>query len=443
MIHAASLPTLVAACLLAASLAPRSLGASPPLHVDEACVTDVEFLLDRYKKEAPAVLKVKDIDVKALLKEFKPIAEATTSDQEHVDVIAQVVARLRDGHARLQDVKVDMSGFGDGARYACGLELYEFEKKWYVKRATGVADDAAVKAGWQVTSIDGVDADDWMESALALLTKRRGFSTEAAARFACGTWGVVGPEGEAAKFEFKTNKKKKRKVSLTWGPKSGGGRLTGPIKFPNDMEKLGRDIYWKKMSRTVTYVWVGRVPGDLHELFDKAIEGAGKDCETMILDFRSNLGGGYDRDALLGRFVPKNERFGGEESAGPNPFTGNLIVLVDPNTISAGETIVGELKEEGRAYLIGPGTTHGASGSKKVEALPSGLLSVRFVVRSNKQRFNGGEGVEGLGIAPHEIVPYRPKAIANGDDPCIERALELARRGLPKKAVTYVPPSKR
>ena len=182
---------------------------------------------------------------------------------------------------------------------------------------------------------------------------------------------------------------------------------------------------------------------DLHELFDQAIEGVGDGCETMILDFRSNLGGGYDRDAVLGRFVPEGETWGGERSAGPRPFTGQLVVLIDPNTISAGETIVGELKEEGRAYLIGPGATHGASGSKKVVPAPSGLLSVRFVVRSNKQRFNGGKGVEGLGIEPHEIVEYDPEQIAEGVDPCIARALEIAKEGIPKKAVTYVPPAYR
>ena len=164
------------------------------------------------------------------------------------------------------------------------------------------------------------------------------------------------------------------------------------------------------------------------------------ETEGLILDFRSNMGGGYDRDAVLGRFVPEGQTFGGEASAGPHPYTGQIVVLIDPATISAGETIVGELKEEGRAYLIGPGGTHGASGSKEEVVAPSGKFGIRFVVASNKQRFNGGRGVEGLGIEPDEIVEYEPKLLVQGIDPCIQRAEELLEKPLPKKAVTYVPP---
>ena len=431
MLHAAALLTTAA------------VAASPTRLVDDQHAADVELLIGAFEEHAGAILELKGIDGDALRKEFVPRAKEIESDQDHVDLVAQLVAQLHDGHAGLRDVKVDMKGYGDGPRYACGLELFESDGAWYVKRASGAAAGAGVEPGWQVVKIDGEKADDWMEDAIARLTKYKGFSSERAARFAAGSWAVNGPDGESTPFEFKTPKRKKRKKTLTWGRKAGGGRLVGPVVFPEGIEMIGRDIGWTKLSDEVGYVWVGRVPGDLHELFDQAIEGVGDACETMVLDFRSNLGGGYDRDAVLGRFVPEGETWGGEPSAGPHPFTGQLIVLIDPNTISAGETIVGELKEEGRAYLIGPGATHGASGSKKVVPAPSGLLSVRFVVRSNKQRLNGGKGVEGLGIAPHEVVEYDPELVAEGIDPCIARALEIAEKGIPKKAVAYVPPAAR
>jgi C-terminal processing protease CtpA/Prc len=184
------------------------------------------------------------------------------------------------------------------------------------------------------------------------------------------------------------------------------------------------------------------VPGDLHELVDKALAELA-DAPGLVLDFRANRGGGYDRDALLGRFVPKGQTFGGEASAGPNPYGGPIVVLADPATISAGETIVGELAEEGRAYFIGPGPTCGASSSKSTTTAPSGLFEVRFSISSNKQRFNGGKGIEGLGMTPHEVVDYDPKLIASGVDPCIARAVELLAKPLPKSKVTYVPPKPR
>jgi hypothetical protein len=65
------------------------------------------------------------------------------------------------------------------------------------------------------------------------------------------------------------------------------------------------------------------------------------------------------------------------------------------------------------------------------------------VIRSNKQRFNGGKGVEGIGIAPDEVVPYDPELLVEGIDPCIARAVELLREPLPKKAVSFIPLSQR
>lgn len=421
-------------------LLPVCLAAAASPLPDGSHAEDVTFLIDAFEEHAGPLLQRKGVDTGDLRDEFVPAAEELTSDQEYVDLVVRLLARLEDGHARLTDLSVDMEGFGPGPQYACGLELFEHDGDWYVKRATGAAAKAGVEAGWKVERIDGEDANEWMEAAVERLRLRRGFSTERAARFAAGTWGVVGPDGETARFELVSPKRKKRKVNLTWGRRSGGGRLVGPVVFPEGLEMIGREIGWTRLSDEVGYAWVGRVPGELPELIDAVIEGVGEDCETLVLDFRSNMGGGYDRDALLGRFVPEGTSWGGEQSAGPNPFTGQLVVIVDPNTISAAETIVGELKEEGRAYLIGPGGTHGASGSKQVVQVPSERLSVRFVTRSHKQRFNGGEGVEGLGIEPHEIVEYDPKKIAEGIDPCIERALEIAKKGIPRRAVSYRPP---
>lgn len=421
-----------------ALLAPLVHSPSAP---DDKYEEDIAFLLDTFEEKAGALLKQKGVDWKKVRKEFTKAAKKVETDQEHIDLVVRLTARLQDGHAGVKH-DVDMEGFGDGRRYPCGVDLYPHDGKWYVLRASGDAAKSGVKAGWEVAKIDGEKASRWMEAAYERFTSHTGRSTRAAAYWIAGTWGVNGPDGESVKFEFKA-KRKKRKVTLTWHEKAGGGRLTGPVVFPEGLEKLGRDIYWTTLPSGYGYVWVGRVPGDLHELMDRAIEGIGPDCEGMILDFRANLGGAYDRDALLGRFVPKGESWGGEESAGPNPFVGDLVVLVDPATISAGETIVGELKEEGRAYLIGPGTTQGASGAKEEVTVPSGLCSVRFVVRTHKGRFNGGRGVEGIGIAPDEIVEYDPKVVVEGVDPAIARAVEVLEDGLPKKAVTYVPPAKR
>lgn len=422
--------------LLLLALAPL---VSPP---DTKYEADVAFLLDRFEQDAGALLKQKGVDWAAVRKEFTTAAAKVSSDAEHVELCARLVARLQDGHASFTRVEVDMQGRGPGPTYGCGLELVEVGGKVVVKRAFGSAEATGIEAGCEVVKIDGEKATKWLDAAVAKLCDTKGFSTPHAARWAACTWGLMGAEGARVALELKKPKGGAKKATLTYGKDGGEGRLVGPVVFPEGLTTLGREIAWAKLPSGHGYIWVGRVPDELPELIDQALAGL-EDVPGLVLDFRANRGGGYDRDALLGRFVPAGATFGGEASAGPHPYGGPLVVLADPATISAGETIVGELAEEGRAYLIGPGPTHGASGSKVDVEVPSKLFSVRFVVASNKQRFNGGRGVEGLGIPPHEVVEYDPKLLAAGVDPCLARAVELLAKPLPKAQVSYVPPGKR
>jgi C-terminal processing protease CtpA/Prc len=114
-----------------------------------------------------------------------------------------------------------------------------------------------------------------------------------------------------------------------------------------------------------------------------------------------------------------------------------MVVIIDPGVRSAGETVAGMLKEDGRAYVIGEGPTAGMSSQKSTITVPSGLFTVRFSVHSNKARFNGGKGIEGIGVAPHEVVPYDPRDLASGRDTLILRAEKILREGAPRGVVPY------
>jgi C-terminal processing protease CtpA/Prc len=100
-------------------------------------------------------------------------------------------------------------------------------------------------------------------------------------------------------------------------------------------------------------------------------------------------------------------------------------------------------KEDGRAYMIGDAPTAGMSSSKQTLALPSGLFSAYFSVFSNKARFNGGRGIEGIGVPPHEVVAYDPKDLIAGVDTQIRRAEELLTKGFPPDVVDYEPAKKK
>ncbi|MGE5612159.1 MAG: hypothetical protein ACM359_23125, partial [Bacillota bacterium] len=98
----------------------------------------------------------------------------------------------------------------------------------------------------------------------------------------------------------------------------------------------------------------------------------------------------------------------------------------------------GIFKEDGRAYMIGESPTAGTSSSKRTLQLPSGLFTLYFSVASNMKRFNKGQGIEGIGVSPHEIVQYNPKDLAAGIDTLTRRAEELL-KNYPQDRVPYTP----
>ena len=54
--------------------------------------------------------------------------------------------------------------------------------------------------------------------------------------------------------------------------------------------------------------------------------------------------------------------------------------------------------------------------------LPSKLFSLYVSVGSNKARFQGGRGIEGIGVIPHELVEFDPADLQQQRDTLIARA---------------------
>jgi hypothetical protein len=395
---------------------------------------DVAFLLTELPKQAGRFFLMKSIDWPAISNEFRLEAMTVTNDVQHVKLCQRLLARLKDGHARLTDVKVALPDESNGRRWTGPrVHLLMIGERVFVSHAFGAAATRGIKAGMEVERIDGVRASEWLERRAATMADETGYSTPHQARYAACHWGLADWEGTPISFD------------LTWGgrtsnftiARSGGPNFAplGPVFPPKDLQNLGRQSYGKT-ENGFGYIHLRDVPGSLPEQLDTMLAAIG-DVSGLILDLRANGGGGCDHGAVFGRFVPTETKWRQYASAGAKPFTGPMVVIVDAGTRSAGETVAGMFKEDGRAYMIGDSPTAGMSSSKTTLPVPSGLLSVYFSVRSNMGRFNEGRGIEGIGVPPHELVPYSPEDLARGVDTQIRRAEELLKQGLPQDKVPF------
>ena len=178
------------------------------------------------------------------------------------------------------------------------------------------------------------------------------------------------------------------------------------------------------------------------ELFKYFYPMANKDA--LILDDRYN-GGGFIPDrmiALLSRPLLSYwvTRDGQPNSTPAFVNTGPKVALTNGQAGSGGDAFPFYFKKMGLGPVIGTRTWGGLIGlSGSPNLVDGGLLSVptfRFLTAE------GQWGVENEGVAPDIEVVDRPDALAKGQDPTLEKGIEVLmaelKKGTPKKVT--VPP---
>ena len=429
----AALRVMLVTVLGASSLLPGLAAAEP---ASDVYAKDVEFLLVELEKKAGHFFKLKGVDWTVVSKQFREEVGSVTNDAGHIRLCQRLVARVRDGHAGLLDVKTPPPDEGQGRRRTGPrVHLVVIKDKVHVRQAFGPAARQGVEIGMEVVRMEGLPARDWLTRKVAELRDESGYSTDHQALYAACHWGMAGWEGTRIEFDLRKGEERKP-VTIT---RQGGPNYVpiGPIFPPKGVREIGRQSYGKTAGG-FGYIHLRDVPQNLPEQLDTMLEAIGE-VPGLILDMRANGGGGGDHAAMFGRFVGAGQEWHGYRGAGRKPYAGPMVVIVDSGTRSAGETFGGLFKEEGRAFVIGDGPTAGTSSQKERLAVPSGLFAVQVSVASNMRRFNGGRGIEGIGVAPHEVVPYDPSELARGVDTQIRRAEELLKQGLPADQVLFRP----
>jgi carboxyl-terminal processing protease len=155
--------------------------------------------------------------------------------------------------------------------------------------------------------------------------------------------------------------------------------------------------------------------------------------QGLVLDLRGNSGGRIDVGTrLLSHFLAPGssvyeevDRTGANHvhfsARGSTLYSLPLVVLVDGGTASMGEIFASAVQDHGAATVLGT-TTAGSVAAAQVFGLPdgAGLQVTVFEILSSD-----GKPLNKVGVAPDEVIEPDPLAVANGDDPVLERAVEI------------------
>lgn len=174
-------------------------------------------------------------------------------------------------------------------------------------------------------------------------------------------------------------------------------------------------------------------------LFDQAFARfLASGSRKLIIDLRSNPGGYLDAAVdIASHFLPKGaavvtEDFGGKEDDGVHTSLGyndvpagtNIVVLIDGGSASASEIFAGALQDHKAATVIGT-RSFGKGSVQTLLDLAGGSLKItvaRWVTPD-------GHWIMGNGITPDIIVPFTKADAAAKRDPQTARAIRFLTEG--------------
>lgn len=193
-------------------------------------------------------------------------------------------------------------------------------------------------------------------------------------------------------------------------------------------------VEYEMLEDNIAYVALLNYGDNTTEQLRSAFRDLFKDKpEGLVFDLRNN-GGGYLNTAIqvVSEFIPSGvvmyEQYGDGETYTYNAIQGGLatkiplVVLVNEGTASASEITAGAIQDLGRAPLVGV-TTYGKGSVQNWIALENEAGGVRVTVA--RWLTPNGRQIAEQGLTPEYIVEMTEEDYTNGNDPQLEKALEV------------------
>lgn len=390
--------------------------------------------------------------------DYRPEAEAATTERELRRVIRRMIRTLEQSHFALLpretvaalDPKSDDEATDDSSASTeshassdsaestkkrpgeIGLEFRILDREVVVTR---VADDssalhAGVRPGWVIRRVATLDIEKAVENIPADIDER----LAALQVFGAVTARLAGDAGEEVEIEFLNAQNNIVEVSITRAPRTGTpvklGNLptffadlsTESIEGPN-----GAEIGVIRFN-----IWMPAIARPFHEAVDRF-----RDSDGIIIDLRGNPGGaGGMAMGISGHFLTErltlgtmktrtdnlhfvsNPRYSTADGQRTEPFDGPVALLVDSMTGSTSEVFGGGMQAIGRARVFGE-TSMGAALPARVTGLPNGdvlLHAFADFVDAN------GVRLEARGVVPDDFVILSRGDLLAGHDPVVSAA---------------------
>lgn len=362
--------------------------------------------------------------------ELRPGIDRAATMQQAREVMRQMMGRLGKSHFAIipNDVYGDLDAGSDEARGSgtAGLDVRVLDEHALVTTVEDGSPAAAqgVHAGWEILGIDGAELLPLVRRVSTLYrhsTARELYLARAV------TAKLAGEPGSTVQVQFLDG---------------ADTRVTKRIERVQPQGSLARFGYlppmhvWiksRQLAGSIEYVAFNLFldPARLMPEFGDAVHSC-VECAGVVIDLRGNPGGlGIMAMGMAGWFIEKpDQRLGTMHTRqAPLKFTvnprlpayrGPLAILVDGTSGSTSEVFAGGMKDLGRARIFGTRTA-GAALPSAIDRLPNGDAFQHALADYISE---GGQPLEGVGVAPDVEVRLTRAALLAGRDPVLDAAIE-------------------
>jgi carboxyl-terminal processing protease len=310
-----------------------------------------------------------------------------------------------------------------------GLDIRLLDDKAVVTsvKAGLPAAEAGLKIGYVLESIDGVSVEQIITEVesreIPIYSERKRLSD--IADNICGRF--FGDAGTSISMTFRDESDVVHETTMV------RKQRTGKTMIDESFPPLYVDFETKRMDDNIGYVSFSAFIPPVDEHFGEVIDSMG-DVRGLVIDIRGNPGGMHEvGEAIVSKLLQKETLFSifkyrdkTEEvvvQPGENTYDGPVVVMIDVMNASASERFSGCIQSIGRAVVIGERSS-GSVGPSDVKKLPNGASFMYLISQSLTP---DGTVLEGHGVIPDIVVGLDRKALLDGKDTQLERAIEYIR----------------
>ena len=369
------------------------------------------------------------IDWQKVREQYEPKALAAKSSGEFHGILRQMLGELKLSHFEVYPPPPTTVETGDPAGGLSGISLDYIENKPLITNVekNSNAEKAGVRTGFIIEKINGKQISELLAPLEKYLSEQK-FDEQKSLLYRRSTLQSFFDGKPDSDFKLEVLDGENKSRSFNFKLVTGQKQMSEPLgNFPAqevifESKRLDGNIGYIRFS-----IWLipqmAKIRAAVREL---------SDAKGIIFDLRGNPGGvGGIALGAAGLLVKEQISLGsmnGRDSETkfivypqPEPFTGKVMILTDYGSASTSEIFAAGMQENGRAKVIGTRSA-GLVLPSVFEILPTGAM---FQYAISDYKSPNKVLIEGRGVAPDFEIKQTRKALLEGRDLPLEKAVEL------------------